>query len=56
MIVLCINHPCEWVQIIDGGRRYTCPTKEINGDLYFHFKNEWHKVDDYTNEYTDEFS
>lgn len=55
MMVLGINHILKWVQIISGGRRYTCPTKEINGELFFKFKNEWHKVMDFTSKFTSEF-
>ena len=55
MKVLGINHILKWVQIISEGRRYTCPTKEINGELFFKFKNEWHKVIDFISEFTSEF-
>lgn len=55
MQVLGINHILKWVQIISEGRRYTCPTKEINGELFFKFKNEWHKVIDFTSKFTSEF-
>lgn len=55
MQVLGINHILKWVQIISKGRRYTCPTKEVNGELFFKFKNEWHKVIDFTTKLTSEF-
>ena len=65
MLVLCINYACNWVQITNMGRRYTCPMKEIDGELYFRkeidgelyfrFKNQWHRVRDYTSELTSEF-
>lgn len=55
MIVLLINHITNWVQIVSSGRRYTCPTKEINGELFFKFKKEWHKVIDFTSKLTSEF-
>ncbi len=55
MMVLSINHILKWVQITAGGRQYTCPMQETGGELYFKFKDEWHKVIDYTSEYTDEF-
>lgn len=55
MKVLGINHILKWVQIISEGKRYTCPTKEINGELFFKFKNEWHKVIDFISEFTSEF-
>ena len=54
MLVLGVNSILKWVQITTGGRRYTCPTKEMNGELYFHFKNKWHRVKDYVSGYTDE--
>lgn len=55
MKILGINHILKWVQITSNGRRYTCPTKEINGELFFHFKKEWHKVADFISEFTSEF-
>lgn len=37
------------VQIVaDCGRYYTCPVKEVDGEWFFRFKNQWHKVTDYT--------
>ena len=54
MLVLCINYACDWVQITNMGRWYTCPMKEIDGELYFRFKNQWHRVRDYTSELTSE--
>ena len=47
MLVLGINKILNWCQIISGGRTYTCPTKIINGELFFKFKNNWHKVGDF---------
>lgn len=44
VLVLGINHICKWVQIVSGGKRYTCPMKEVNGELFFHFKKGWHSV------------
>mgnify|MGYP004464128579 FL=1 len=35
MLVLGVNRILKWCQITTGGRRYTCPTKEINGELFF---------------------
>lgn len=55
MTILSINNILNWVQITTGGRTYTCPTNERNGELYFEFKNEWHKVEDYTSEHTTDF-
>lgn len=54
MLVLGINRILKWVQITTGWGKYTCPTKEINGELFFKFKNEWHKVMDFTSEFTTE--
>lgn len=54
MLVLGINRILKWVQITTGWGTYTCPTKEINGELFFKFKNEWHKVIDFTSELTTE--
>ena len=47
MLVLGINYACGWVQITTGGGTYTCPMEESGGELFFKFKNEWHKVSDY---------
>jgi len=44
MLVSGINYILSWVQVISGGRRYTCPMKEVDGVLLFKFKKEWHKV------------
>lgn len=38
MLILGINRILNWLQITTGGRSYTCPTKEINGELFFKFK------------------
>jgi len=54
MRILGINSICKWVQIVTSGRRYTCPTKEINGVLCFLFKKNWHKVSDFTSDLTSE--
>ena len=34
---------------------YLGETKEINGELFFKFKKEWHKVIDFTSKLTSEF-
>jgi len=52
MLILGINRILNWVQITTGGRRYTCPMREINGELFFHFKNDWHRVLDFTSDLT----
>ena len=46
MLVLGVTDTLKmkWCQITTGGRRYSCPTKEINGELFFRFKNVWHPV------------
>lgn len=54
MLILGINHLTNWLQITTENGRYTCPTKTINGELFFRFKKEWHKVIDYVSEYTTE--
>lgn len=55
MLVLQINHACSWVQITTGSGNYTCPMKEVNGELLFRFKGKWHKVDDYKTDLTGEY-
>lgn len=41
------------VQIVaDCGRYYTCPVKEVDGEWLFKFKEQWHKVADYTDSST----
>ena len=47
MLVMNICKFLNRVQITHKGRTYTCPTKEINGDLFFKFLGKWHKVSDY---------
>lgn len=54
MIVLGVNKVLKWCQITAGGRRYTCPTKEINGQLCFIFKKAWHPVADYIFDHAEE--
>ena len=51
MLVLGINKILEWCQITSGGRTYTCPTKYIDGKLFFKFKRVWHPVSDYISEH-----
>ena len=55
MLILGINKVLNHLQITTGGRRYTCSMKDINGELFFRFKKEWHKVADYLSEHTHEF-
>ena len=54
MLVLGVNKILNWCQITTGGRRYTCPTKEINGTLCFIFKKAWHPVAEFASEYCEE--
>ena len=54
MLILGVNRILNWLQITTGGRSYTCPTKNINGELFFRFKKSWHKVANYLSEYTTE--
>lgn len=54
MLVLGINKILKWCQITSGGRKYTCPTKEVNGELLFHFKKEWHKVSEFASDHIEE--
>ena len=54
MIVLGINRICKWCQITAGGRSYTRPIKEINGQLFFKFKKVWHPVVEYLSDYCEE--
>ena len=55
LLVMGINRILKLVQITSGGKSYTCPTQEINGELFFIFKKSWHKVMDFTSEHTTEF-
>ena len=51
MLVLGVNKILKWCQIASGGRRYTCPTKEINGQLCFAFKKAWHPVTEFISDH-----
>ena len=53
MRVLGVNRILNWLQIVDS-KIYTCPTKEVNGELLFRYKNKWHRAIDYSYEKTDE--
>ena len=50
MLVLMINKITNWCQITSGGRRYTCPTKIIDGELCFRFKKAWHSVSEFASD------
>jgi len=54
MLVLGVNKVLERCQITIGGRRYTCPTKELNGQLFFNFKRAWLPVAEYLSDHTHE--
>lgn len=54
MQVFGVNKICEWCQVYSNGRRYTCPTKLINGELFFSFKRGWHSVAQYIGEHAEE--
>lgn len=54
MRILSVNKVMELCQITTGGRRYSCPTKEINGQLCFLFKKVWHPIMDFLGEGTEE--
>ena len=54
MLVLGVNKILKWCQVFSNGRRYTCPTKEINGELCFVFKKAWYPVAKYISEHAEE--
>ena len=54
MKILGVNSILKWCQVLSNGRRYTCNTKKIDGELFFYFKKAWHKVSDYASEFTTE--
>ena len=54
MLVLGVNKILGWCQIVSGGRRYTCFTKEIDGQLHFVFKKAWHPVAEYISDHAEE--
>lgn len=49
MRVLGVNRILNWLQIVDS-KIYTCPTKEVDGELLFRYKNKWHRAIDYSYE------
>lgn len=46
MLVLGITDTvnAKWCQVLVDGRKYTRTVKEIDGKLFFKFKNAWHPV------------
>lgn len=54
MWVTGVNKILNWCQILSNGRRYTCPTKYIDGKLFFLHKKEWHSVAKYISEHAEE--
>lgn len=54
MLVLGVNKILKWCQIVSGGRRHTCPTKLIDGKLFFKFKNIWHPVSEFISDHAEE--
>ncbi|MBQ7357670.1 MAG: hypothetical protein IJW65_02925 [Clostridia bacterium] len=54
MLVLGINKILKCCQIISNGKRYTCPTKEIDGKLFFCFKKAWHPVIEFISDNAEE--
>lgn len=40
MQVFGVNKILKWCQAFSNGKSYTCPTKAIDGKLFFRFKNE----------------
>lgn len=54
MLVLGINKILKWSQITTGWGTYTCPIKEVSGEMFFKFKRIWHPITDFVSEYTTE--
>lgn len=54
MLVLGVNKVLKWCQITTGRGTYTCPTKEIDGQLFFAFKKAWHPVAAYISDHAHE--
>ncbi len=55
MIISVINESMNTVQVINENGKYTCRTEIKNGELHFKFKNQWHRVSDYTTDTTSVF-
>ena len=54
MLVLGVNKILKWCQLTTGGRTYTCPIKEVNGELLFKFKRAWHPVAAHISDHAEE--
>lgn len=54
IIVMTISKLIDAVIIFTHGARYTCPTKEVDGELMFWFKQKWRKVADHVIDATDD--
>lgn len=51
MIVVGLHKVLNWCQVITKNGTYTCPLKEIDGELFFRFKKAWHPVAKYISEH-----
>lgn len=54
MLILGVNKVLKWCQVTSLGRKYTCPTKVVDGQMLFKFKGVWHVLTDYVGEHTHE--
>lgn len=54
MNIIGVNSILKLCQVSSKGRKYSCPTKWINGELFFAFKKQWHSVAQHATEYTTE--
>jgi hypothetical protein len=43
----------KWCQITTGGRRYTCPVKVDNGEMFFRFKRAWHPISQFVSDHAE---
>jgi hypothetical protein len=54
LLVLDVNKILKWCSITSGGKKYTRPIKEVNGELFFLFKKSWHRVNDFLSDHAEE--
>ena len=47
MLVVGLNRILNWCHVSNGRAKYTCYTKEIDGELFFKFRKAWHPVAKY---------